>query len=58
MPQDPLDEPLTVVVTEGEVVVLGPDGFSGSFTPQAARETGRRLIAAAETAADAPAAET
>ena len=54
MPQEALDQPLTVVVTDGEVVILGPDGLSGSFTPQAARETGRRLIAAAETASDPP----
>jgi hypothetical protein len=42
------NRPLEVAVVEGEIVVRGEAGFSGSFTPQAAAESGRRLTAAAE----------
>ena len=31
-------------LVEGEVVITGPDGFSGSFTRGAARESARRLL--------------
>ena len=38
---------------EGGLVTLdGPDGLAVTFTPEAAAETGRRLIAAAEIAAN------
>lgn len=47
---DPFDEPLDVSVEDGEVVLAGPDGIAGSFTPRAAAESGRRLTAAAEEA--------
>ena len=39
--------PITVVVSEGAVVILGPDGLAAALTPDAAEESGRRLIAAA-----------
>lgn len=35
---------------EGLVILDGPDGVAVSMTPDAARETGRRLIAAADEA--------
>ncbi|MDB5422643.1 MAG: hypothetical protein JWQ29_59 [Phenylobacterium sp.] len=41
------DEPLEITCVEGEVVVTGPDGLHASLTPQAARESARRLAAAA-----------
>jgi hypothetical protein len=50
--KSPIDEPLDVSVVEGEVVVLGPDGLHGSFTAQAARASGDRLIEAAGQAED------
>ncbi len=39
-----------VTAEEGEVHVDGPDGVAVSLTPDAAEETGRRLLAAAEEA--------
>ena len=39
--------PITVVISEGAVVILGPDGLAAALTPDAAEESGRRLIAAA-----------
>lgn len=42
-------EPMTVMVVDGEIVVLGPDAVAVSITPEAAEESGRRLMAAAET---------
>ncbi len=39
-------EPMEVTVEEGEIVVLGPNGVNGSFTPDAAEESARRLLAA------------
>jgi hypothetical protein len=41
------DVPFEVGVVDGEVVIMGPDGFCGSFTKEAARESSRRLAAAA-----------
>ncbi|KQN28418.1 MULTISPECIES: hypothetical protein [unclassified Sphingomonas] len=41
-----------VASAEGGIVTLdGPDGVAITMTPEAAAETGRRLIAAAERAA-------
>jgi hypothetical protein len=40
-------EPMTVRVVDGEVVVLGPDAVAVSLTPDAAEESGRRLVEAA-----------
>ena len=51
---DAIDQPLEVTAYKGEVVVLGPDGFSGSFTPQAASLSAKRLAAAAAEAAAQP----
>jgi hypothetical protein len=44
------DEPMTVRVVDGEIVILGPDAVGVSLTPEAAAESGRRLMAAAEAA--------
>lgn len=46
-------EPMTVMVVDGEIVVLGPDAVAVSITPEAAEESGRRLIAAADAVAQA-----
>ena len=39
------DEPSTVASDEGQVTVDGPDGVAVTMTPEAAEETGHRLIA-------------
>lgn len=44
---DRYEEPMSVSVRDGEVVVLGPGPINGAFTPAAARESGLRLIAEA-----------
>ncbi len=51
----PYDTPMTVQIVDGEVVVLGPDGFAAALTPDAARLSGERLIEAARNAEDEPA---
>ncbi|MBW0007790.1 MAG: hypothetical protein JO335_08780 [Sphingomonas sp.] len=38
------DEPSSVATEEGEVHVDGPDGVAVAMTPEAAEETGHRLI--------------
>jgi hypothetical protein len=38
------DEPSSVAAEQGNVIVDGPDGVAVTMTPEAARETGRRLI--------------
>ncbi|MBA3677315.1 MAG: hypothetical protein H0W74_07930 [Sphingosinicella sp.] len=43
----PHDSASQVTAEEGEVHVDGPGGVAVSLTPDAAEETGRRLIAAA-----------
>ena len=45
------DEPSSVTAKEGEVRVDGPDGVNVSLTPEAALESGERLIEEAATAA-------
>lgn len=47
---DALTEPMTMVVSEGAVVVLGPNGIAAALTPLAAEESARRLLAAAQRA--------
>ncbi len=42
-PVAPVDIPLEVRLVEGEVVVIGPGSIAFSMTPDAARETCRRL---------------
>lgn len=41
------DTPTRTDAVDGEVVLRGPDGVALSMTPEAAAETGRRLIEAA-----------
>ena len=43
-------KPGSVSVEHGQVMLDGPDGVAVAMTPEAALETGRRLIAAAERA--------
>lgn len=43
-------QPSEVVAEEGKVIVEGPNGVAITFVPDAAEETGRRLL---EAAADA-----
>lgn len=43
----PETQPGVATVEQGIVLLDGPDGVAVSMTPQAAEETGRRLIAAA-----------
>ena len=40
-------EPSDVAVEQGLVIVEGPDGVAVTLTPDAAEETGRRMISAA-----------
>ncbi|WP_294138271.1 hypothetical protein [Sphingomonas sp.] len=47
---DPETVPGAVSLQEGQVMLDGPDGVAVAMTPEAALETGRRLIAAAERA--------
>lgn len=49
----PETEPGTAVAEGGMVLLDGPDGVAVAMTPDAAAETGRRLIAAADQAASA-----
>ena len=44
MTEKPHDEPSEVSAEDGDVIVDGPDGVAVSFTPQAAAETGDRLL--------------
>ncbi len=53
----PFTEPLQISVVDGEVVLHGPDGIAGSFTPEAAAESAERLLAAAEDARRAAAGQ-
>lgn len=39
--------PSEVAAEQGEVLVDGPNGMTGALTPDAAEETGKRLIDAA-----------
>lgn len=52
MPRAPYDEPSTIRPVDGEVTVVGPGPVGVSITPQAARETARRLGQAADRAED------
>ena len=46
----PYSSPSVVSVEDGAVIVDGPGGVAVAFTPDAADETGRRLVEAAEKA--------
>lgn len=43
-------EPSEVNAEQGQVIVEGPDGVAVTLTPDAAEETGRRMINAASQA--------
>ncbi|HEY0625980.1 MAG TPA: hypothetical protein VGD10_04525 [Allosphingosinicella sp.] len=45
--QGPHDQPSQVIAESGEVQMDGPDGIAAALTPEAAEETGRRLLEAA-----------
>jgi putative intracellular protease/amidase len=45
--ENAFDTPTNTDAVDGEVVLRGPDGVALSMTPEAAEETGRRLIEAA-----------
>lgn len=45
-------KPGVVSIEQGHIILDGPDGVAVAMTPEAAAETGRRLIAAAQTAID------
>ncbi len=51
------DEASNVGAVDGEVTVDGPDGVGVSLTPEAAAETGRRLLDAAAAAQAQPPVE-
>lgn len=46
----PHDKPSIVHADCGEILLDGPNGLAAAFTPDAAEETGRRLLAAAQRA--------
>ena len=48
--RSPQDEPGVASVEYGQVLLDGPDAVAVAITPEAAAETGRRLIAAADRA--------
>lgn len=50
MTNDPLNEPAEVEGADGLVTINGPAVLIATMTPEAAEETGRRLIAAAAAA--------
>ena len=50
MEDKPYDEPSDVAATDGKVAVKGPDAVDVELTPDAADETGDRLIAKAREA--------
>ncbi len=43
-------DPSEVVAEAGEVIVEGPDGVAVTMTPDAAEETGKRMLEAASEA--------
>ena len=47
-------EPSEVAAEQGSVIVEGPDGVAVTLTPDAAEETGRRMIDAAAEARAQP----
>ena len=47
---DAYDTPTETDAVDGEVVLRGPGGVALSMTPEAAEETGRRLLQAAASA--------
>ncbi len=50
--KSPFDQATKVTPQDGEVVLQGPDGIGLSMTPDAAEETGRRLLDGASKARD------
>jgi hypothetical protein len=56
-PAEPEEQPGVASVEQGVVLLDGPDGVAIAMTPEAALETGRRLMAAAKEAAGQASAE-
>jgi hypothetical protein len=50
-------EPGVATAEQGVVLLDGPDGVAIAMTPEAAEETGRRLVAAAQEAASQTSSE-
>lgn len=40
------DTPISVSIVEGEIVLLGPNGIAGSFTPAAALQSAHLILKA------------
>lgn len=57
MSRKPYDEPIHAAAEHGEVVLEGPDGLATSLTPDAAKTSAERLVAAAKVAEQDPEAE-
>ncbi|NYT40072.1 hypothetical protein HZY97_04845 [Sphingomonas sp. R-74633] len=56
-PAEPEQHPGVATAEQGVVLLDGPDGVAIAMTPEAAEETGRRLMAAAQEAASQTSAE-
>ena len=56
-PAEPEELPGVATAEQGVVLLDGPDGVAIAMTPEAAEETGRRLLAAAAEAASQTSAE-
>ncbi|MEP9360550.1 hypothetical protein [Sphingomonas sp. KR3-1] len=54
---EPEELPGVATAEQGVVLLDGPDGVAIAMTPEAAEETGRRLVAAAQEAASQTSAE-
>lgn len=50
LPTQALSDPGVASAEDGFVVLDGPDGIAVTLTPEAAAETGKRLVKAAEDA--------
>jgi hypothetical protein len=55
--QPPFDKPMSATPVEGEVAITGPGHIHGSMTPNAAKDSARRLRRVAEAAEQQPEAD-